>query len=94
LVTVFIFNAPLIYRARIPKLIRAPPDWAWALRRSGTENRVKDFHELVSSGLRRGRNSPLATAAGNLRLIVHKFTKLGLPLWCSHCQESPVLKVE
>jgi hypothetical protein len=23
-----------------------------------------------------------------------KFTKLGLPLWCSHCQESPVLKVE
>src|SRR5258705_210783 len=29
-----------------------------------------------------------------LRLIVRKFTKLGLPLWCSHCQESPVLKVE
>jgi outer membrane protein OmpA-like peptidoglycan-associated protein len=34
------------------------------LRRSGTENRVKDFHELVSSGLRSGRNSPLATASG------------------------------
>jgi hypothetical protein len=24
----------------------------WGLRRSGTENRVKDFHELESSGLR------------------------------------------
>jgi Sodium/hydrogen exchanger family len=34
------------------------------LRRSGTENRVKDFHEFVSSGLRSGRNSPLATASG------------------------------
>jgi hypothetical protein len=28
------------------------------------ENRVKDFRELVSSGLRSGRNSPLATASG------------------------------
>jgi hypothetical protein len=36
--------------------------------------------------------SPLPLAY--LRLIVRKFTKLGLPLWCSHCQESPVLKVE
>ena len=36
----------------------------WGLRRSGSENRVKDFHELVSSRLRSGRNSPLATASG------------------------------
>jgi hypothetical protein len=34
------------------------------LRRSGTENRVKNFHESVSSGLRSGRNSPLVTAFG------------------------------
>jgi hypothetical protein len=37
---------------------------AWGLRRSGTENRVKHFHESVSAGSRRGRNSPLATVSG------------------------------
>src|SRR5260370_35792352 len=52
------------------------------------------------AGLPRGnsprtvRNDERYGCLAYLRLIVRKFTKLGLPLWCSHCQESPVLKVE
>jgi hypothetical protein len=40
------------------------PNKRWGLRLSGTENRVKLFHESLSAGSRKGRSSPLATAFG------------------------------
>src|SRR5260370_41680334 len=52
------------------------------------------------AGLPRGnsprtvRNDERYGCLAYLRLIVGKFTKLGLPFWCSHRQKSPVLKVE
>src|SRR4030081_2209300 len=69
----------------------------WATRRRQDLLELVDrlnttIDELTAAAEQEARKRP--EVLRYLRLIVRKFTKLGLPLWCSHCQESPVLKVE